>query len=45
MYCSCSLKYFSKAAIDLKYDNIPIKDITQKHIKLILDHCPRIKSY
>jgi len=41
----CSLNYFSKSAINLKYDCIPIKDITKKYIKSILDHCYKIKSY
>ena len=40
-----TLKYFGKAAAELKFNNIPIKDITKKHIILILDHCPKVKPY
>lgn len=37
------LKYIEKAAGQLKYDHIPLKEIKRKHIRLLLDHCGRIK--
>lgn len=41
----CTLKYFSKAASELNFDIIPIKDIAGKHISLILEYCPKVKDY
>ncbi len=37
------LKYIEKAAVQLKYDHIPVKEIKRKHIRLLLDHCGKIK--
>lgn len=38
------LKYISESAAQLRYDNIPIKEIKRKHIRLLLDQCGRIKA-
>ncbi len=40
-----TLKYFSKAAAQLRFDILPVKEITKKHINLILEECSRIKDY
>jgi integrase len=38
------LKYFTVAAADLGLDRVPVREITKRHVKLILKRCGEIKK-
>jgi len=39
------LNYFEKSAIKLGIENIPIKDIRKRHIRMVIENVARIKDY
>lgn len=39
-----TLKYISIAAVKLKIDSMPIRELNQRHLLLLLEQCSRIKS-